>query len=211
MKSNASCAVETVHHTHRICWSAIVAGALVGVGLAFLLHIYGRAIHLSAYSATENGAAVIAIGGLLGMLVGAIAAMATAGFVSGYLGRFHYYSQHGGVVYGFITWSLILMLSAAMIMPMSHFVSVYEGSLTQTVLKQAVSQGDVKVSNNDVVNARASRHDKTMVIAPSDVSAKALALSSWIMFAMFFIGALSCCVGASYGIRCKREMNEVII
>ena len=75
-------------HTHlhsSICWSAIIAGAFVGVGLGFLLHLFGIAISLSAYSSSTNGAAeTLAIGGFIGIVIGVIVSMGAAGFVAGY-------------------------------------------------------------------------------------------------------------------------------
>jgi uncharacterized membrane-anchored protein YitT (DUF2179 family) len=32
---------NNLHLIHRICWSAIFAGAFVGLGLGFLLQLYG--------------------------------------------------------------------------------------------------------------------------------------------------------------------------
>ena len=53
---NEHCVIN--QHSH-ICWSAIFAGAFVGVGLGFLLHLFGSAIGLSAYSSNSTGAQAI--------------------------------------------------------------------------------------------------------------------------------------------------------
>lgn len=186
------------HHIHRICWSAIFGGALVGVGLGFLLHLYSIAISLSAFSSSDHGASVIAIGGLLGMLLGVIASMGAAGFVSGFLGRFHYYSLHGGIIYGFITWSLIIFLSVIMTAPMGKFISAYGNSLSHSTV--------VYSPGVDVTNASSIDNNSTSIKA--QVSATELAWGGWIVFGLFFVGAISSCVGASYGIQCKREYTE---
>jgi hypothetical protein len=194
---------NNLHLIHRICWSAIFAGAFVGLGLGFLLQLYGTAISLSAYSSTPQGASVIALGGLIGMIIGVIAAMATAGFVAGYLGRFHYYPLHGGIIYGFVTWSLILFLSAVITVPMGHFVSTYENTLTRATVVVGSNVDDTKVSNDN--NTNAVKHHKVTTDEPVTVSANKLAWGGWTMFILFFIGAISSCVGASYGMKCKRE------
>jgi uncharacterized membrane protein len=196
---------EQSHLVHRICWSAVIAGAFVGLGLAFLLHLYGAAISLSAYSSTSDGATAIAIGGMLGMLIGVIVSMAIAGFVSGYLGRFHYYPLHGGVIYGFITWSLILFLSAVIAVPMSNYISAFERTLYHSsVMQETTSSYDSPnltkgVSSSDGQQINAS-NDKSVAVKPTH-----LAWGGWVIFALFFIGALSSCIGASYGIRCTRD------
>ena len=64
------------HHCNkRISWSAILTGALVGVGLSFLLNLFGVAIGLSAFSMGDHGPASLAIGGLLGLIASTIIAM----------------------------------------------------------------------------------------------------------------------------------------
>lgn len=181
----------------RICWTAILAGAFVGMGLSFLLSIYSTAIGLSAYSASPNGAMAIAIGGVIGLIIGVIVAMGVAGFVAGYLGRFHYCYCHGGVLYGFITWSIIVMLTALLIMPMGHYVSFYKESINPALSSTEVSTTDVNAS----VNQQANLTSQQVVNA----NAKNLAWSGWIIFILFFLGAISSCIGACYGMCCKKE------
>ena len=64
----------------RMSWTAIFVGALIGTGLGFLLHLFGIAIGLSAFSLTPDGATAVAIGGIVGMLIGVIASMLAAGY-----------------------------------------------------------------------------------------------------------------------------------
>jgi hypothetical protein len=196
---------ENNHQIHRICWSAVLAGAFVGIGLGFLLHLYGIAISLSAYSAaTDSGASVIAIGGLLGMILGVIAATAASGFVAGYLGRFHYHAINGGIIYGFITWSIVIFLSAIMVAPMENYVTAYKNSLTNT----AVIEGPVVKTKKVALTQSGDIIQKKTVVSSepvAQVTPNQLAWSGWVIFILFFIGAISSCVGASCGLQCKRE------
>lgn len=185
-----------VHHGHSMCWSAVFSGAFVGVGLAFLLHLYGVAIGLSAYSSSSDGASIIAIGGLLGMLIGIIASMATAGFVAGYLGRHHYHQMHGGVMYGFITWSLILIMSVITAGSLAKYTSAYSEALNKPV-----SVSTYHVDENTVSKPTVKVETATSV---KEVTPKELAWSGWIIFGFFFVGALSSCIGACCGMGCKR-------
>jgi hypothetical protein len=59
----------------------------VGVGLSFLLNLFSIAIGLSLVTTSKEGIASLAIGGFLGLVISAIAAMFVAGTTSGYLGR----------------------------------------------------------------------------------------------------------------------------
>ncbi|MBI2787014.1 MAG: hypothetical protein HYX60_12205 [Legionella longbeachae] len=182
----------------RVCWTAILAGSFVGVGLGFLLNLFGMAIGLSAYSSTPNGATAIALGGVIGLLIGAIAAMGTAGFVSGYLGRFHHCYCHGGVLYGFITWSLALILSVLLVIPMTNYVSFYEANINPSFTPIEINNS---VTGDNIVAGK-QKVDKTPAVS---VEAKHLAWSGWVLFILFFVGALSSCIGACYGMRCKKE------
>lgn len=182
----------------RVCWSAIITGALVGVGLGFLLNLFALAMGLSAYSSSTDGATVIAIGGLIGLLIGVIVSMAAAGFVAGFLGRFYHCYCHGGVIYGFVTWSLALILSALLIMPMKHYVTLYESNLNRSAVTAQLSTPNVDVTDNSKAKAKANAPEVTM-------EPKHLAWSGWIIFILFIIGAFSSCIGACFGMRCRNE------
>lgn len=181
----------------NFCWTAIFAGAIVGVGLGFLLNLFGMAIGLSAYSSSANGANALAIGGVVGLIIGAVASMGAAGFVAGYLGRFHHCYCHGGIIYGFVTWGLALMLGAILVIPMTHYVSFYEDSINPSV-------NTTEVVATPSANTPVSTVQNTAP-AVTPTAAKHMAWAGWILFALFFIGALSSCIGACYGMRCKRE------
>ena len=148
---------------------------------------------------------MISIGGLLGILLGVIASMGAAGFLAGYLGRFHYSSLHGSVIYGFVTWSLILLISALCAGPMAHYVSSYGQALSQTTTIETplVQVKDDKVKNSSPAvktedNSNAS--PTPMVVTPTE-----LVWGGWVIFLLFFVGALSCCIGAGCGMQCKCE------
>lgn len=193
---------EHHHHHPRLSWSAIFAGAFVGVGLGFLLHLFGIAIGLSAYSSTPDGATAIAIGGLVGILIGVIASMGVAGFVAGYLGRFHYCHCHGGVIYGFVTWSIALFLSAIFIIPLTHYISIYTRELAPTVV---VTKSVVQEADDSTENDVSSPAVKKQVATKQPTTQDALVWSAWIVFILFFIGALCSCIGACCGMSCKRH------
>ncbi len=179
---------ETVTYVHHVSWSAIFAGALVGLGLGFLLKLYSVAIGLTFYSASTQGAPIIAIGGLLSMLIGIIISMMLTGFVTGYMGRSHC-SYTGGVIYGFITWSLVLFLSALMMGPAHQYVKSYTSSFSQ----------------NSVANDDSPSISSTHNVPLASVPVKGLVWSGWVIFLVFFGSAISCCIGAVLGMNCKHK------
>lgn len=197
-----------LHPHSKICWAAIFAGAFTALGLAFLLHLFALAIGLSAYAASPDGASTIAIGGFLGFVIGIIVSMAVAGFVAGYLMRCHYNQYHEGVIYGFLTWSLALLLSAVFVMPLSHYTGAYTKALAPTVTINE-SSNSIDVSTNKVI-APDTQAEKNQDAATVEVTAATLTGSSWMMFVLFFLGAFASCIGACCGIKshCNRPHVE---
>ncbi|CEK11831.1 DUF4199 domain-containing protein [Legionella hackeliae] len=194
------------HPRPRVCWSAIFTGAFIGVGLGFLLHLFSIAIGLSAYSSTSNGATVIAIGGILGLLIGVIVSMGLAGFVAGYLGRFHYCHCHGGVIYGFLTWSIALLLSAVFVIPLTHYISTYTRNLAPAIVTNQVAQTlDESTVANEATPSVKNKQATTTQPIPTESEKNVLAWSAWVVFILFFIGALASCIGACLGMGCKRN------
>src|SRR5436190_15732131 len=95
-------------HFHSLSWTAVMAGAFVAIGLAFLINLFGIGIGLSAYgsTSTETGAHALAFGGYIAMIFGAMVVMFVAGGVSGMIARPHCATGCHGILYGFLTWCL---------------------------------------------------------------------------------------------------------
>ncbi|KTD22872.1 Uncharacterised protein [Legionella lansingensis] len=182
----------------RISWSAIFIGALVGVGLSFLLNLFGVAIGLSAYS-VNNGSTTLAVGGLIGIIIGIIAAMLVAGYAAGYLGRGYCPQRNLGILYGFATWTVALLLSAVVTAHFSQYVQGYTRAVTNTVVVP-----DNSVSTPSVTVEPKSEDETTQSQVNVKVTPEQLTWASFIIFVLFFIGAFATCVGACWGMSCKR-------
>lgn len=185
----------------RLCWSAIIAGAFVGVGLGFLLQLYNVAIGLSAYHSSSDGAMAIGIGGLIGLIVGAIVTTGVAGFVAGYLDPVCHHSHHRGVISGFLTWAISLLLGAFLIMPVSNYISSYTQALAPRI-SVATNNQNIAVSTHKNTEKSSSQAQANIEVTP-----QALIGSSWMVFGLFFIGAFSSCIGACYGMRHRKECD----
>lgn len=185
--------------TKRISWSAILTGALVGVGLSFLLNLFGVAIGLSAFSMSDQGAASLAIGGLLGLILSTIIAMYFAGFASGYVGRFYVPKRNMGTLYGFTTWSVAVILTALLTTHVGSYVDTYSTSVTHnSVMVTPTKAMTVKSSH------AADQEEKQQIIAVTPREASSgIAIGAFIVFALFFVGALSCIFGAHHGMSCR--------
>lgn len=193
----------TVHETHfgaypfkRICWSAIFVGAVIALGLSFLLNLFGIAIGLSAVSMGPNGSVSLALGGMLGFVIAVIVSMIVSGYAAGYLGRLYAPKRNLGILYGFTTWSVALVLSAVMMGNISNYSHTAANS-TLTLATNASTQAhdvtiktstDEQPSNNKVTTT--STH---------------LAAGAFLIFALFFVGAIATCIGACWGMSRPRD------
>lgn len=194
---NQTVPVEQHCHTHpfkRICWTAIFVGALVGLGLGFLLHLFGIAIGLSAVTMNKEGGAALAMGGALGILISVIVAMFLSGYAAGYLGRPLCPKRNLGILYGFTTWSVSLLLAAALMSHMSQYASNYSQNFLGTTANQKMGK------NTEVIVAENKGATEALVIT----TASQLSSAACILFGLFFIGAISSCVGACCAMKCKK-------
>lgn len=187
------------HCSKRICWSAIFIGGLIGVGLSFLLNLFSVAIGLTAFTVGKNGAIALAIGGFVGIIVAVIVSMLVAGYAAGYLGRLYSPRRNLGILYGFATWCVALILSAIVSSHVSHYVAGYSQSTVGSTV--VVVEENVGKNKAPAVNVTADDNQNVKVSATPGV----IASGAFAIFALFFIGAASACLGGCWGMSCRRE------
>lgn len=218
------------HSYHHQCsekclsWSAIIAGAFVGLGIGFLLYVFGAAIGLSSFKATPTGEETLAIGGFLGSVVGAIVSMFVGGWVSGYLASKYYgyrdynhtYAEvhemkscgNKGALYGFITWVLALIVTILLADEVTSYVSMRYHSAsdpTAAIVSTTANPHAPLVSDhrmNSDVNApihRTVNEEKAANVAGKTLFA---------MFIVFFLGAFASCVGGFVGIKSRCHHDD---
>ena len=200
----------TSGHTHEhlyfrcISWSAIIVGALVGVGLSFLLNLFSVAIGLSIVTTSKEGMVSLAIGGFVGLVISAIVSMFVAGTAAGYLGRSYCVKRNLGVVYGFTSWCLALILTALLASHMGHYISSYSTFITDPT-------SVVVTHDRNMPALSQSTQDSTSVVTVNPQKAtNDLGITSLLMFVIFFVGALASCFGGHYGMACERVFYQKI-
>lgn len=199
MKNETTVEMCHPHQMKQICWSAIFIGAVVGVGLGFLLNLFGIAIGLSTFNANNTGTMVVAVGGLIGVIIGVIAAMLPAGFAAGYLGRCVCPRKNLGILYGFATWTIALLISAVVTAHVGNYVANYTSNLSPSIA--VVSDSDKNASTEIVaVDETAPASQSSLKLTTSQ---SGLAWGALIIFGLFFIGAIAACVGAHWGMTCR--------
>lgn len=189
--NNEQCNMNHWHHLKCISWSAILVGALVGIGLSFLLSLFSVAIDLSVVKTTQEGLVSFAVGGFIALLITAIIAKFMGGFVAGYLGRPFCIKRNFGVIYGFTTWCLALVLTALLIGPMTRYVTTYSHFVT--------SPSAVVVESNNQIQAAKTSIDSEVVVVNPQTALHTIGWGTFIIFILFFVGAVSSCFGGHYG------------
>lgn len=203
---------DEILREHEVCnhrsglkcmpWGGILTGALVAVGLSFLLSIFGAAIGLSAFRTSPEGVTSLAIGGYIGMLIGTIAVMFLAGWVAGFLGRTHCFHRNLGALYGFTAWCLSLLIMVVIAMQTIQFISVNLYSITNRKVTTARLYNDAAAHMaNEPRTANSTNNDLDRT-NPNDAEAtKLLARSLFLTFTLFFIGAISSALGGYCGVK----------
>lgn len=200
-----TCATHPHMHAHtpvslykKMCWTAIFVGALVGLGLTFLLNLFGLSIGLSMFNVDSDGVMALAMGGLIGVLIGTVVAMMVAGFTAGWLGRFYCQNRNLGILYGFTTWTVMLLLSALVTAHVGNYVTAYTNKLTNAVVVASVAEGNT--NDVDVVKPSQNSPEKAVKISTTPST---IAWSAFFVFLLFFVGAISSCIGACWAMTCK--------
>ncbi|MBA2648925.1 MAG: hypothetical protein H0U75_04855 [Legionella sp.] len=181
-----------------ISWSAILVGALVGVGLSFLLNLFSIAIGLSAVGA---GKSHLAYGGMIGIIISVIVSMLAAGYAAGYLGR-GCSRDNLGILYGFTTWCLALLLSSIVLTHITHYASQFSENVTGSNFVKGQNS-----STSSGAGKSSSSAGDTGQGVNAEVADKAsdLANGAFVIFGLFFIGAISACAGAYWAMASKRD------
>lgn len=190
---NACCCGDS-----NVSWTAILVGALVGVGLSFLFNLFNISIGLAAYNTdSTTGLTAFAVGGFIGIVIGAFVSMFAAGWVAGYLGSSRMAGEHNckmDLVYGFTTWTIALVLSVMLTAHMGKFVMSHTKVLTHP-------NASAMMMTNDTGTARADDDAGTAVAVNKDKTDQ-LATVAFVTFFLFFLGALASCFGAHCALSC---------
>jgi hypothetical protein len=204
---NAQSTTPFEHHHHPygyesgwwrnkgISWGAIFAGALVVIGLGFLLNLFSIAMGLSIYYINPEGLTKLAVGGFTALLIGIIITMFVGGFTAGYVGRSCCLKHNSGVIYGFTTWVLALLLTALLTTHIGRYLTSYSNFIEKPTIIVATA--------DETLNKVGKPAEVTVT---EEKVAEKTALGAFIIFSLFFVGALASCFGGYCGVgSCRKE------
>jgi hypothetical protein len=194
------------HFCHgRFSWSAVFVGVLVAIGLSFLFQLLGLGLGLAALKDKE-GIMAVAITGLIGLFVATIITMFIAGWVSGSIGRIDGWpSRCRGMLYGFATWSLSLVIMVIFTSHVNLFVSSSYNSMLNRNPELAKAESTATSTATSSVSTRNTEASSSKGAASSDnageKAAKMLSVSFFLLFTLFLVGAISSILGGLCGHR----------
>ena len=170
-------------------WQPVIAGALAAVGFGFLLNLFSAAIGLTAFTTNSDGIETLAFSGLVASSLGIVASMFAAGYLAGYLGNRHCTKRHLGSLYGFLAWCVALIIMVILADYMAKYVVYYTHFISGTPV---VTPG--AAANTGAIHT---------------TSEKALVISTYIVFVLFFLSAFASSFGGHCGMRYV-ERNEKV-
>jgi hypothetical protein len=173
-----------------LSWKPIIAGALVAIGLSFLLHLFSVAIGLTAFS-KDQGSENLILGGLIATAFGTIVVMFASGWIAGYLGNRSCNKRHLGALYGFLTWVVALIALMLIVDNIMNYINLYSHSISTNSGVPIILNKAVKAQN-----AMAQQASNATVI-----------VSSYVIFILFFLSAFASSLGGHCGMQyiCKAE------
>lgn len=184
---------KLIHATDCKCffWKPIFAGALMAIGLTFILNLFMVAIGVTAFTTNSDGIEKLAFSGLIATGFGVVVCMFASGWVAGYLGKSYCVKRHLGALYGFLTWCVALIVTIFLMERAQEYVSFYGHFLsgTTSTMKATASNGAIAAA------------------VTTNLPPKTLVISAYIVFVLFFLSAFASGLGGHCGMRhrCKYE------
>jgi hypothetical protein len=177
----------------RFYWSAVIVAALIGVGLSFLFTLLCLAFGFTAFSMTAAETA-FSIGGFIALSLAAIVSMFSVGWVAGYMAKPFCTNKCFSSLYGLTAWCLTLVLSILVASSMEKMID----NTAYLVNKNATPITFV------VANKIADKIPAMKKQADPVKTAEILAMTHFVTFFIFFIGALV----SSFGARCAVQLSR---
>lgn len=192
-------------------WSAVLAGAVIGVGISYILNLFAMSLGLTVFGTTTTSPNTIMIGGFIGLLLIAILSMGTAGWIAGYLGRPRSLHRDFGALYGFTAWCAALVLTVLLSANFGKIISYNLAPLQNPsyVLTSVDGNNIMSAPNSSVTNATAintlTPTTTNQNVVNAQDAAKNLALTTFLAFVLAFISGIASCIGGHLGFRSSEK------
>ncbi|ASQ45598.1 hypothetical protein [Legionella clemsonensis] len=176
-----------------LSWTAIFSAAIIGVGLNFLLNLFSLGLGISSFSIDLQGKTSLSFAGFICFCISSIIAMFFTGWFAGKLSPPMLQGRLWGAFYGFLAWSLLLIITVLIITNMIQFLAFHSNFTSNLV--------SVKLTHSAPMLTETIAHiTKSSPLSFNiETTKKVLTLNAMLTFILFFLGALSSCIGGFIG------------
>ena len=177
----------------HVSWTAIFGGAFAAIGLLFLFNLLSLGLGLTTPTFLNQDMTTLAIPAFIWLFVGGYIILFVAGWVTGKIARHHLEKPCAGFLHGFLAWSLALIISVLVIMPLAPSSSGMLPKNTPLV--------------NIIATENVSAKDKVVIVETQKMQQK-VGVATLSTFFIFLAGALGCSFGAYFAMKCRRSDTE---
>lgn len=185
-----------------ISWSAIFSGAIIGVGLNFLLNLLSLGLGIASFSVSSTGKTLFSSLGFIWFITSALIAMMTTGWIAGKLTPRVLEHKLWGLFYGFLSWSLLLIFTIILITNFIQY-SAFHSNFTSGLV-------EIKLTNNAPMLTKTTSH--TIKNSPLnfniETNKKKITINAFFTFLLFFIGASASSIGGFLGYRNPPKLSK---
>lgn len=177
-------------------WTAVLVGALVGLGINFLLNLLSLALGISAFSEQTNDKISISIVGLTLFILVAIVSMFTTGWIAGRLTILSSIQKRWGILYGFSAWCICFIMTVILLMNTMQFTQFHSNFTSKNL-------SAIKITNQLPMITESQSNN-------SETNKKIIGLNAYATFIFFLIGATSSAIGGYTGFRENKTEKYIL-
>ncbi|WED43997.1 hypothetical protein [Legionella cardiaca] len=176
-----------------LSWTAVVSAAIIGIGLNFLFNLLSLALGISSFSIDIQGKTTFSLAGYFCFCISSIISMFFTGWVAGKLTPPQPLKKMWGILYGFLAWSLLLILTVVLLTNFIQFLAFHSNFTANLVA--------IKITNNApmLTETVADITKNSPLSINIETTKKVLTLNAMLTFILFFLGALASCLGGFIG------------
>lgn len=176
-----------------ISWSALYAGAITGVGLNFLMNLLVLGLGIATFSVHTSGQTNFSGLGFSCFIISALIAMFCTGWVAGKLTPPLLECRRWGLLYGFLSWSLLLIFTIILITNFIQYAA-FHSNFTANLIEIRLKSNSPMLTSTTAHSLRSSPLSFNI-----ETNSKIITLNALLTFFLFFIGALASSIGGFIG------------